>query len=168
MFFPGTPSYATTHSFVLGIPSCLPYGVLAFVLFRLCRGPALSFAPLAMRRRLAGYTQPDLRLTPALVSSLFGSIALGVLSHIVWDSFTHAQRLGSQFVPALSVPWLGVGGYPMPGYKVLQHGSTLVGLPLLVATVLRWYRRQPLDSGPAIAAAPRALSWFASASIVVV
>jgi len=168
MFIPGAPSYATTHSLVLGVPSCLPYGILAFVLFRLCRGPALGFAPLVMRRRLGHYAAADLRLTPALVGALFVSIALGVLSHIVWDSFTHAHRLGSELVPVLSVPWVEVGGYAIPGYRLLQHGSSVVGLPLLVMIVVRWYRRQPLDAAPAAAAAPRALSWLALSLIVAV
>ena len=88
LFVPGAPAYGVAHSFVLGVPYCLPYGIFAFVLFRLCRGPALGFAPLRARQRLAGHSHADFRFTPALIGSLCFSIALGVLSHIVWDGFT--------------------------------------------------------------------------------
>jgi hypothetical protein len=157
MFVRGTPSYGVTHSFLHGVPACLPFGVLGFVLFRLCRGPALGFAPLAVRRRLAHHAGVDLRLTPPFALSLLISVALGVLSHITWDGFTHANRFGSRLWPALMRPWLELAGHRLPGYEVLQHACSIVGLPLLAVVVIRWYRRQSPGTTPPVPPAPRAL-----------
>jgi len=155
LFFPATPHYATTHSWGWGPLSCLPYGLLAFALFRLCRGPAIGLAPEPVRRALAQYAEPDLRLSAAAWASVVASIALGVWTHIFWDGFTHAGRFGSALIPQLALPWLTLSGHAIPGSKVLQYGSSVVGLPLLAVIVARWYRRQPADHAVAIAPAGR-------------
>ena len=48
------------------------------------------------------------------------SLLLGVVSHIVWDLFTHEARWGTTAIPALAAEW-----GPLPGYKWLQHGSSV-------------------------------------------
>jgi hypothetical protein len=82
MFLPATPQYATTHDFRLGPFSCLPYGVLAFLLFRLCRGPAIALAPEAVRARLAPYVAPRLSMSASAWASVLLSLVLGVWTHI--------------------------------------------------------------------------------------
>jgi hypothetical protein len=77
---------------------------------------------------------------------LFVSVSLGVLSHITWDGFTHAGRFGVQALPVLDETWLRIAGVEVRGYKVLQHGSSLVGLPLLFVIVRRWYGRHPAST----------------------
>ena len=62
-------------------------------------------------------------------------------THIAWDSFTHAGRGVVAHVPALSAPVLQVGGVDIGVYKVLQHGSTVVGLAVLVYVAARAVRR---------------------------
>ncbi|MGP6172010.1 DUF4184 family protein [Microbacterium sp. A204] len=64
------------------------------------------------------------------------SLLLGVLSHIVWDSFTHEGRLGLQLIPGLDEQW-----GPLQGYKWLQHGSSVVALLVLGVYALIWLRR---------------------------
>jgi hypothetical protein len=139
LFFPGTPSYLITHSLLLGPLVCLPYGILAVVLFRLCRGPLIAFAPLDARRRLAPYAHSHIVLTLASVTSLVVSLWIGVLSHIVWDGFTHAGRFGAGLVPALWEPWVVIHGHTLSGFETLQHGSSLVGLPLIGVILIRLY-----------------------------
>jgi hypothetical protein len=152
MFVRGTPSYATTHSWIWGPLSCLPYGMLAFVLFRLGRGPAIGFTPHAVRCRLVAYAAPRLRMNAAGWCAVALSLAVGVWTHILWDSFTHAGRWGSELFPSLAQPWLTVWQHPFPGYKLLQHGSSAIGLPLLGILVARWYAQLPA-SGECVAAA---------------
>ena len=69
--------------------------------------------PVAVRSRLAPYVAPDLKLTPGAWASVVISIALGVVTHIVWDEFTHAAHFGPALLPLLSEPWLGS---QIPGY----------------------------------------------------
>jgi Domain of unknown function (DUF4184) len=161
MIIPGTPAYGTTHSFVYGVPYCLPFGVLAFVLFRLGRGPAIGFLPLAMRCRLARHAAPELHPSPRVAASLVASLALGVLSHIVWDGFTHAGRFGSELFPALQEPWARIAGRPWLGSSVLQFASSVLGLPLLGLIVVRWYLREAPAPSDRVPKVPRPLSWLA-------
>jgi hypothetical protein len=55
LFFPHMPSYLTTHSFLLGVPTCLPYGIVAFILFRLVESPCLP-SPREIRANACGDT----------------------------------------------------------------------------------------------------------------
>ena len=59
------------------------------------------------------------------VALLVVSLALGVVSHIAWDLFTHEGRGGVDLFPALAEQW-----GPLAGYKWLQHGSSVVGLAI--------------------------------------
>ncbi len=59
------------------------------------------------------------------------SFVLGVLSHIVWDLFTHEGRWGVQAIPGLEEMW-----GPLPGFKWLQHGSSLIGLAIIAIWAL--------------------------------
>jgi hypothetical protein len=69
------------------------------------------------------------------------SLLLGVISHIVWDLFTHEGRTGVQLFPVLDEMW-----GPLPGFKWLQHGSSVIGLVIIAAWALLWLRgRSPRD-----------------------
>jgi hypothetical protein len=68
------------------------------------------------------------------------SLAIGIASHIVWDLFTHEARWGSTVIPALAELW-----GPLPGFKWLQHGSSVVGLLVLGIWMLVWLRRRVPD-----------------------
>ncbi|MGZ8804349.1 MAG: DUF4184 family protein [Microbacterium sp.] len=74
---------------------------------------------------------------------LLVSLAIGILSHIVWDLFTHEGRWGVEVLPVLDEQW-----GPITGYKWLQHGSSALGLAILALWALLWLRRrqpQPLS-----------------------
>ncbi|WP_375386767.1 DUF4184 family protein [uncultured Microbacterium sp.] len=64
------------------------------------------------------------------------SLALGVVTHIVWDLFTHEGRWGSDVLPALDDYW-----GPLTGYKWLQHASSAIGLLILAVWAALWFRR---------------------------
>lgn len=64
----------------------------------------------------------SLRIVVFVYSALFG-----MLTHVVWDSFTH---LGGFIVTQLSVLTYSfqLFDFSIPVFKLLQHGSTVVGL----------------------------------------
>ncbi|CAN5519391.1 hypothetical protein BH10ACT5_BH10ACT5_06380 [soil metagenome] len=68
---------------------------------------------------------------------LLTSLAIGIVSHVVWDLFTHEGRWGVQAVPALDELW-----GPLTGFKWLQHGSSLIGLVVLAVWAILWLRRR--------------------------
>lgn len=68
---------------------------------------------------------------------LLASLVIGVVSHIVWDLFTHDARWGVAAVPALDEQW-----GPLLGYKWLQHASSVFGLVVIgVWAVVRLAKR---------------------------
>lgn len=74
---------------------------------------------------------------------LVASLTIGVVSHIVWDLFTHDGRWGVAAFPALGQEW-----GPLPGYKWLQHGSTAIGLVVIGIWMLVWLLRRVPEAAP--------------------
>lgn len=76
---------------------------------------------------------PQVDASRTLKVIVFGySAILGMLTHVVWDAFTHKNGF-----MVTKLPFLGhtfhIAGYDIPLYKFLQHGSTLVGLTIILA-----------------------------------
>ncbi|MCE0510329.1 DUF4184 family protein [Microbacterium sp. KKR3/1] len=167
-------NYTFTHTF----GNVLWTALLAFVLFlvwRVLLRPAVpELAPLWLARRLprewseggsvaAGRAVGvgEKRSYPVLLAV---SLLIGVLSHIVWDLFTHEGRWGVQQIPALDEMW-----GPLPGFKWLQHGSSLIGLAIIGIWALLWLRRRVprLDTAQSIPHGVR-LAWWVSLPVILV
>lgn len=58
-------------------------------------------------------------------SSLFG-----MLTHVVWDSFTHVNGVMVMKYPIFAHPFT-VNGFTIPLFKFLQHGGTMFGITLI-------------------------------------
>jgi hypothetical protein len=71
------------------------------------------------------------------------SILLGTSTHIVWDAFTHESDWGFQVLTGLKGSFAPGWRPGMPGFKLLQDGSTVVGLACLAWAGARWARTQP-------------------------
>lgn len=54
------------------------------------------------------------------------SALLGMVTHVVWDAFTHETGYAVLHISALNLQVFGV-----KWYKILQHGSTVLGLTLM-------------------------------------
>jgi hypothetical protein len=70
------------------------------------------------------------------------ALLLAAASHIVWDAFTHASGWGVGLLPGLARS-VELGPALVPWFKVLQHGSSAVGLMVLASLAWRWMSRQP-------------------------
>lgn len=92
------------------------------------------------------------------------SAMLGVLSHILWDAFTHESRWGVDLLPALGSAW-----GPFDGYKWLQYGSSALGLLGLAIWAALWLRRATPRTNPArvLPGAVRILWWISLPVILV-
>ncbi|TKJ01013.1 DUF4184 family protein, partial [Bacillus cereus] len=64
------------------------------------------------------------------------SALFGMLTHVVWDAFTHKTGYFVMKIPLLQREWYGISVY-----KYMQHGSTCIGVLLLVY-VLWKYRNE--------------------------
>lgn len=139
-------NYSFTHTFANVVWTAL-LAFLLFLVWRVVLRPAVpELAPGWLARRLpqewaergVGTARRAVgigegRTYPLLLSASF---ILGVLSHIVWDLFTHEGRWGVQLFPALDQMW-----GPLAGFKWLQHGSSLLGLLIIGVWALLWLRR---------------------------
>ncbi|KJQ55953.1 DUF4184 family protein [Microbacterium sp. SA39] len=142
-------NYSFTHTFA-NVAWTAILALVLFLVWRVVLRPAVpELAPRWIARRLpeewsdsgiavagkavgVGEKRPYLLLLAA-------SLVLGVLSHIVWDVFTHEDRWGVRLVPGLDQMW-----GPLAGFKWLQHGSSLLGLAIVGVWALLWLRRRDL------------------------
>lgn len=139
-------TYAFTHTYA----NVLFTAVIAlglFLIWRVVLRPAVAeLSPSWLARRLpqqwnatgadAAAEAVGIGQRRAYIPLLVVSLVLGVLSHILWDAFTHVGRFGADIFPALDHEW-----GPIPGVKWLQHGSSIVGLLIIGIWVLLRLRR---------------------------
>jgi hypothetical protein len=146
--------------FVLDVPVTL---ALVAIFWLVLAAPLRALAPVPLRARLPHNVLAAHRAVwPRSLALLAMGAAIGAATHILWDAFTHEGRFGVMAVPMLQEPDV-VG--PLAMYRVLQYGSSAVGLALIAWSLLRWYQRTPAsaNAGPG-------LSWrwqFASAVSVI-
>jgi Domain of unknown function (DUF4184) len=136
------PSGLFGHT-ALGIATfCLPISLLVCAVFQRAVRPALVdllppgilAQPSAVARRRAGAG----RWAVAAVAA-----TLGAITHVAWDSFTHASGWGVARLPVLAST-VGLAGLePLPIYKLLQYGSSLAGGALLLLWAARGVARIP-------------------------
>jgi hypothetical protein len=175
LFVRGTPlTYQLTHTSL--VTAVLVALVLLVLWYAVLRPAARELSPLWLARRLparwdaAGLavwhevraTRSETRgamwsravASAALVTL---SLTLGVLSHVVWDAFTHDGRWGVRLVPALEENW-----GPLLGYKWLQYGSGVVGVAILVVFGGAWLRRRTAENAVRVLPDAVRVFWWAS------
>jgi Domain of unknown function (DUF4184) len=118
---------------------CLPVGWLSLWLFdRFGRRGAQRLLPSAWQ-----LPAPPAGLYPLVATSC--ALLLGAASHVGWDGFTHASGWAVRLVPSL-MDVVTIGPFTLPWFRVLQHGSTLLGVGVVAVVSWRWIRRQPAIS----------------------
>jgi Domain of unknown function (DUF4184) len=133
----------------------LPAALLAlFVFHAILKWPAISLVPRALQERLVEPARRFRWRPTSRAAAILGSLALGILTHIAWDSFTHADGLVVQAWPSFRTPLFYVGRTAIPAFKVAQHLSTLAGGLFIIGALAGWYKRTPTTTF----ALPRLLS----------
>lgn len=152
----GTRGSSMTHSFAW-VPLTVILALGLLLVWRLVLRPAArELLPDPVARRLpTAWEQPasaTLRETfvgpkPgrawATAGALLVSLLLGVLSHLVWDGFTHEDRFGSDLIPVIGRTWGDIAGTVW-----LQNASSGFGLLVLAACALVWFRRASVGERP--------------------
>lgn len=126
----------------------LPVGLALYWLWaHLWRAYAVALWPLLAR--LVGVpAAPEPPVTLRLLARIAASIVLGAFTHLLWDAATHEHGALVERIPALSATWLTLGTESISGYRVLQHGSTVLGFAALLAYSVRRVRRStPTPAG---------------------
>lgn len=161
--------YSVTHD-LRWLPVTVIMALVLLLVWRVVLRPACRLlAPRVIGSRLP----PEWDRGPGAVAvETFGSatrvvlllvaLAIGVVTHILWDAFTHEGRGGVALIPALDEQW-----GPLLGYKWLQYGSGIGGVLVLAIAGALWLRGRP--RGP-VRPAPLAvrLSWWLSLPVMLI
>ncbi|WP_318218131.1 DUF4184 family protein [Streptomyces sp. SCL15-6] len=152
-----------THSFagVFSVDVLIAWALVG--LWLLVREPLVALLPRARQGRAAALLRcgaPRARVRPSLVGWWYVSAALGALTHVVWDAFTHLDRWGMRVFPVLG---RDIAGSPL--YWYLQYGGSAVAAVVIAVFLARALRRlppaQPLGV-PALSVRDR---WWAGAAL---
>jgi len=122
---------------------CVPMTLAAAVVYHaLVKPAAVAVAPAWLRREAIVAPWQE-RWGVWAVASVVLSAAIGAFSHLVWDSFTHANGWGVAHFPVLhrlyDVPVLGT----LALHRVLQHVCSVIGLAVVGGFAVRAIRRSP-------------------------
>lgn len=172
---PGLDAYGYTHDVGwLVLTVVIAFALL--VLWRCVLRPAVrELSPSWLASRLPGEWDADARAAwretlplgrpgaAGRIALLVVALAIGVLSHIVWDLFTHEGRWGGEMLPILEQPW-----GPLDGVKWLQHGSSVIGLVFLAIAGAVWFsRRDRVDPARVLPDALRWVWWLSLPAVLV-
>jgi hypothetical protein len=132
-----------SHSIVGAFLFCVPAGLFAYMIFQsLLRKPLLALLPDPIANRVS-FSPEWIPRTPQAIVALVVSLAVGAITHIAWDSFTHANTFLVRHLDLLRHPVEIGTTFQVPMYKFLQHVSTLAGLAALTVCIAKWVRRAP-------------------------
>ena len=129
------------HTLIGSFALTLPLALLVLWIFHeIVKVPTAMLLPEGIQRRL----QDDLGVFRfggvARFLLIILSILLGIATHLLWDSFTHSTtwpyRRWSVIRQSFRLPMVG----ETPLFKILQHGSTIIGIGILSVWLLHFYR----------------------------
>lgn len=129
------PYSTVSHTLVGVFYFDLPLGiVLLFIFHFFIRNRLIDNLPHSLFKRFADYKNFNwIKHFKENIFIVLLSLLIGIVSHIVWDSFTHESGFSVQLFPILSsdLPLIH-----LPVYKILQHGSTLLGFSFIACFIL--------------------------------
>ncbi|WP_128377765.1 DUF4184 family protein [Streptomyces cavernae] len=152
-----------THSFpgVFTVDVLITWALVG--LWLMLREPLVALLPHSWRGRVGALVRcgvPRGRPTPALALWWYVSAALGALTHVVWDAFTHLDRWGMRLFPVLGQEFAG-----SPLYWYLQYGGSAVAALVIAVFVARALRRMPAEVPAGLPALSARDRWLACAVI---
>ncbi|NYD86867.1 DUF4184 family protein [Cellulomonas oligotrophica] len=146
----------TTHAWPGALTVAVPTAVVLLALWWVVRAPLADLlVPRADVAPGGGRHGAGPRRVAEQAGWVVVSLVVGVLTHVVWDSFTHGDGVVVQHVAWLREPLVG----DVPAGRVLQHVSTVVGLVVLAAWAARrtatWHAAggRPASRGVVVAGA---------------
>lgn len=152
-----------THSFpgVLTVDVAVAWALAG--LWLMIREPLVALLPRARQHRAASLLRcgaPRARVTAGLALRWYASAALGALTHVVWDAFTHLDRWGMRLFPVLGRE---IAGSPL--YWYLQYGGSAVAAAVIAVFAARALRRAPAAEPSGVPVLSSRDRWWAVALI---
>lgn len=130
---------------------CLPVGLLLLWTYHHLQKPALlRLLPPPLQQRLVSWSGPCPFWPAPRLAQLCFSLLLGASTHLLWDSLTHPNGLLVHWAALLAAPIVTILGIPISGFRLLQDGSTVGGLLLLVCWAYVALRNAPPAARPSV------------------
>lgn len=144
-----SPSYQVTHSLTGLFTTCVPLGFALYLFFHIVlKKPVFELLPQPFRQRLNCFMASPLSFHFYDILTTILAIMVGAMTHIVWDTLTHQWGWGVTLFPSLNNVFFTIMGVEVRGYKLLQYGSTVVGIPILSLYLAMWFRSSHPQSVP--------------------
>lgn len=130
------------HSLAGLLLFCVPAGLVALWLWhRVLDVPLRSLLPFSIQQKLPRKANKFQFWPAKQLFLIIGALLIGATTHIVWDSFTHANGFIVRHWTGLREPLFVTSQGTITVFKFLQHGSSLLG-----AIALLWLCRRQLKS----------------------
>lgn len=151
-FVPDGPGLLS-HSLPGLFTFCWPVALGVWLLFvHLLESPTLALLPGDWQ---GAFPRSDRALTLRNLALASFAVILGAATHVLWDSFTHANAPMVDQIPLLESNAIELFGRQFPLFRFLQHVSTVVGLVALAAWAV-WRRRSGTSRGDDASRSPAA------------
>jgi len=115
------------------LTACLPLSLLMLALLLRFSRPLTVLLPQPHRAIVRAQLQPPAGPAWASLAAAALSVLIGCATHVLWDSFTHAGRWGSEVLPWLNEPVFAALDRQFRVATLLQHLSTAAGVSAIVA-----------------------------------
>ncbi|EQB3101620.1 DUF4184 family protein [Clostridium botulinum] len=115
--------------FLYNLPLCF---ILAYLFHRIIKKPLIAHGPKPIDSWYYNTALKPWRINSLAQVLVFSySAIIGMITHVFWDSFTHK---GGKFVILFEGlrKNIEILNYDIPVYKILQHGSTLLGVIFII------------------------------------
>ncbi|MEP6886064.1 MAG: DUF4184 family protein [Gammaproteobacteria bacterium] len=148
LFSPWRVYRVETHSVTALGSFCLPVGLLTYWIFQyLIKTPVMETLPDGAAERWRAYSSPaDIASPLHWILAALGVLA-GAVSHLGWDAFTHEGARGVRLIPWLEDPIVEIGSHYVPGVRLMQDGSSLIGFAIVLGFVWYGLRRRRTQPG---------------------
>lgn len=144
-FLKGRPSAEIGHSYIGFLTFNLPILTVVYLIYKMCIHREL-FLHLPNFLQEAPSQKPA---APGLLKTLVFvySALFGMFTHVAWDSFTHVGGLMVRNFSVFTYTF-SIFGFTIPLYKMLQHGSTLFGILMIICYLFYRAKKNPsLENG---------------------
>ncbi len=161
-YYPALLDYNATHSIGGVMTHCVPIGVIFYYVYQaFLKQPLFDLFPDAVTSRLRPWIDHPIKLTPSAVVAVTACVALGAMTHVIWDAFTHSGGWGVAKYPELTeIVYRDASRRPIRRFDVIQHTSSLLLVPMSCGFLI-WLRTLPRhDDLVERARIPKGIAWF--------
>lgn len=153
-FLRGQPSGAIGHTFIGFLFFNLPLVTIIYLIYHFFIHQTLvDHLPHFLQD---SYTKKSDASQPLKRIVFCYSALFGMLTHVIWDSFTHMNGFMVTNFPVFTYTF-SVYRFHIPLYKFLQHGSTLFGIMMIIGYL--YFRAQRSQKNFEVSSRQKLIFW---------